>query len=84
VGNDVAQKAFEVAISYISKNPNLGVSINPTMVEGNRTDSKGLLEAVCEKYAELIKTQKTPHVIFDTTKTGGEQKKLKENLENLP
>lgn len=70
VGNDVAQKAVDVALTYISKNQNLGLSVDLTVVEGNRTDSKGLLEAVCTKYVELIRENKPPHVIFDTTKTG--------------
>ena len=45
VGNDVASKAVDVAVNYIKKNPNLGLSVEIMAVEGNRTDSKGLLEA---------------------------------------
>ncbi|KAL7042223.1 hypothetical protein ACKWTF_001073 [Chironomus riparius] len=70
VGNDIAQKAFEVAIGYIKKNPNLGLSVEYTLVEGNRTDSKGLLESICTTYAANLQENKKPHVIFDTTKTG--------------
>lgn len=47
------------------------------MVEGNRTDSKGLLEAICMTYGNMIKENKTPHVIFDTTKTGTSSETVK-------
>lgn len=70
VGNDVAQKAVDVAVNYIKKNPDLGLSVEVMAVEGNRTDSKGLLESVCQKLAESIDKKTPPHVIFDTTKTG--------------
>lgn len=45
MGNEVASKAVDVAVNYIKKNPNLGLSVEIMAVEGNRTDSKGLLEA---------------------------------------
>lgn len=45
VGNDVASKAVDVALNYVKKNPNLGLSVDLVAVEGNRTDSKGMLEA---------------------------------------
>lgn len=70
MGNDIAQKAFEVAVGYVKKNPNLGLSVEFTFVEGNRTDSKGLLESICTTYAANLQENKKPHVIFDTTKTG--------------
>lgn len=41
-----------------------------TVVEGNRTDSKGLLESICTTYSTNLQENKKPHVIFDTTKTG--------------
>lgn len=44
VGNDVAAKAVEVAANYIKKTPSLGFTVEIVSVEGNRTDSKGLLE----------------------------------------
>ena len=53
VGNEVASKAVDVAVNYIKKNPNLGLSVEIMAVEGNRSDSKGLLEA-SEEY--LIST----------------------------
>lgn len=43
--NDQATEAFEVALSYIKKNPNLGVSVDVIQVQGNRTDSKIFLDA---------------------------------------
>lgn len=70
VGNDIAQKSVEVAVNYIKKNSNLGLSVELVTVEGNRTDSKGLLESICSKLAESIQTSTPPHVILDTTKTG--------------
>lgn len=45
VGNDIAAKAVDTAITYVKKNTNLGISISVTSVEGNRTDSKPFLEA---------------------------------------
>lgn len=45
VDNDAATKALDVAISFLRKNPSYGISVQVTAVEGNRTDSKGLLEA---------------------------------------
>lgn len=53
VGNDVAAKAIDVASNYIKRNPNLGVSVEIISVEGNRTDSKGLLEASKSLYRYL-------------------------------
>lgn len=45
VGNDIAAKAVDVAVNYVKKNPNLGLSVEVMSVEGNRSDSKGLLES---------------------------------------
>jgi glutamate receptor, ionotropic, invertebrate len=70
VGNEIAQKAVDVAINYIKKTPSLGLSVEIMVVEGNRTDSKGLLEAICTRYSESLTAGNPPHVIFDTTKTG--------------
>lgn len=70
VGNDIAQKSVDMAVNYIKKNSNLGLSVEVVSVEGNRTDSKGLLEAICLKLSESIQSNTPPHVIFDTTKTG--------------
>lgn len=70
MGNDIAQKSVDVAVNYIKKMPSLGLSVEVMAVEGNRTDSKGLLEAICSRYAESITANQPPHVIFDTTKTG--------------
>lgn len=70
VGNEIAQKAVDVAVNYIKKTPSLGLSVEIMSVEGNRTDSKGLLEAICSKYAESLQAGQPPHVILDTTKTG--------------
>lgn len=52
-------------------------SVEPTMVEGNRTDSKGLLESICTTYGDMIKSGKSPHVIFDATKTGTSSETVK-------
>lgn len=70
VGNEIAQKAVDVAVNYIKKMPSLGLSVEVMTVEGNRTDSKGLLESICTRYAESLQNGQPPHVIFDTTKTG--------------
>lgn len=70
VGNEIAQKAVDVAVNYVKKMSSLGLSVEVLSVEGNRTDSKGLLEAICSKYADSITAGQPPHVILDTTKTG--------------
>jgi len=70
VGNDNAAKGVEVALNYIKKLGTLGLNVEVVSVEGNRTDNKGILEAVCSQYGEMLKNKKPPHVIFDTTKTG--------------
>lgn len=44
-GNSVADKAVEVAVTYVSKNPKVGVKVELQRVVGNRTDAKGLLES---------------------------------------
>jgi glutamate receptor, ionotropic, invertebrate len=51
--------------------------VEKTAVEGNRTDSKGLLESICTIYGDMIKTNRQPHVIFDTTKTGTSSETVK-------
>lgn len=45
VGNEVAAKAVGIALNYVKKNPSLGLSVDMVQVEGNRTDSKGMLES---------------------------------------
>lgn len=45
VDNDQATQAVDIALTYIQKNPNLGMSIQLTKVEGNRTDSKKFLDS---------------------------------------
>lgn len=44
VDNDQATQAVDIALTYIKKNPNLGLSVQVLSVEGNRTDSKKFLE----------------------------------------
>lgn len=45
VGNEVAAKAVAIALNYVKKNPGLGLSVDMIQVEGNRSDSKGMLES---------------------------------------
>lgn len=45
VDNNLANVAVEVALNYVKKNPQLGLSVDMMYVEGNRTDSKDLLQA---------------------------------------
>lgn len=42
--NDQAAQAIDVAQTYIKRNGQLGLSVQVTSVEGNRTDSKKFLE----------------------------------------
>lgn len=43
--NQVADRALETAMTYISKTPSLGVKVDIQRVVGNRTDAKGILES---------------------------------------
>lgn len=69
VDNDQAAQAIEIALTYIKKNPNLGLSVQVISVEGNRTDSKKFLETICSRYIESVKNNQPPHVVLDTTLT---------------
>lgn len=42
--NDQAAQALDIALTYIKKNPSLGMSVQLITVEGNRTDSRKFLE----------------------------------------
>lgn len=44
-GNEVADKAVDVAMTYLKKNSRLGVSVDLRKVVGNRTESNVFLEA---------------------------------------
>lgn len=44
-GNEIADKAVEVALTYIKKSTRLGVSVDLKRVVGNRTESSVFLEA---------------------------------------
>lgn len=44
-GNEVADKAVEVAMTYLKKNSKLGVTVELRRVVGNRTESSVFLEA---------------------------------------
>lgn len=61
VGNDVAAKAVEVAANYIKKTPSLGFTVEIVSVEGNRTDSKGLLEQ--SKWYSIFMSNKIKNTI---------------------
>lgn len=43
--NDQASQAVDIALTYIKKNPGLGMSVQLMNVEGNRTDSRKFLES---------------------------------------
>lgn len=43
--NDPASQAVDIALTYIKKNPSLGMSVQILTVEGNRTDSRKFLES---------------------------------------
>lgn len=45
VGNDIAAKAVDVVVNYVKRNTQLGLTVDPVTVEGNRSDSKGLLSS---------------------------------------
>lgn len=55
-GNIVADKAVDVAITYIKKNNKLGVNADPVRVVGNRTDATGLLEIRKQNMFWVLKT----------------------------
>uniref|UniRef100_A0A182YN05 Ionotropic receptor 25a n=1 Tax=Anopheles stephensi TaxID=30069 RepID=A0A182YN05_ANOST len=70
VDNNLANVAVEVALNYVKKNPQLGLSVEMMYVEGNRTDSKDLLQALCSKYGQALSDNRPPHLLLDTTLTG--------------
>lgn len=43
-GNELADKAVDVAMTYLKKNTKLGISVDLRRVVGNRTDSNTFLE----------------------------------------
>lgn len=45
VNNEQAAQSVDIALTYIKKNPNLGLSVQVVTVEGNRTESRVFLEA---------------------------------------
>lgn len=52
-GNEIADKAVDVALTYLKKRSKLGVSVDLRRVVGNRTDSSLFLEA--RKYSIIAK-----------------------------
>lgn len=54
VNNEQATQAVEIALTYIKKNPNLGLSVQIVSVEGNRTESRTFLEASSYKNILLL------------------------------
>lgn len=52
-GNEVADKAVEVALTYLKKNSRLGVNVDLKRVVGNRTESTIFLEA-CKWHAVMV------------------------------
>ncbi|XP_053673131.1 ionotropic receptor 25a [Anopheles nili] len=70
VDNNLANVAVEVALNYVKKNPQLGLSVDMIYVEGNRTDSKDLLQSLCSKYSQSLSDNRPPHLLLDTTLTG--------------
>lgn len=51
--NDFATEAMQVALKYIQSNPDLGISVQLTSVDGNQTESRPLLEN-CKYEAAFI------------------------------
>lgn len=74
VGNDVAAKSVNIALNYVKKNPSLGLSVDMVTVEGNRSDSKGMLEA--SEWFEChyhIHTYSTNHILCPVCMTYSRQ-----------
>nr|ALR72535.1 ionotropic receptor IR6 [Colaphellus bowringi] len=69
-GNEVAEKALDVALTYLKKNNKLGISVDIRKVVGNRTDSNAFLESLCSTYSSMLDAQAYPHLVLDTTMTG--------------
>lgn len=42
--NVLAEKSFDIAREYVRRNPSLGLSVEPVIVVGNRSDAKAFLE----------------------------------------
>ncbi|CAG9835987.1 unnamed protein product [Diabrotica balteata] len=69
-GNEVADKALDVALTYLKKNSKLGISVDLKRVVGNRTDSTAFLDTLCTTYNEMLEGKTPPHLVLDTTMTG--------------
>lgn len=53
--NPIADQAFESAIKYVQKHPDLGIEINVQRAVGKRPDAKGIL-ASCKYFCIFLKT----------------------------
>ncbi|XKL64087.1 hypothetical protein PGB90_004173 [Kerria lacca] len=69
--NLVANKAADVVLNYLRRNPRIGIHVNGFYkldLSGN--DAQTILESLCIQYNNSIKDGKPPHVILDTTQAG--------------
>ncbi|XP_056631910.1 ionotropic receptor 25a [Diorhabda sublineata] len=69
-GNEVADKALDVALTYLKKNSKLGISVDIRRVVGNRTDSTTFLDALCSTYNSMLESKSYPYLVLDTTMAG--------------
>ncbi|KAE8742923.1 Ionotropic receptor 25a [Frankliniella occidentalis] len=69
--NSVAEKALDVALNYVRRTASTGIQFDSFLrVSSNTTDAKTLLEALCDKYDNSLKTEKGPDLVLDFTQTG--------------
>nr|AXY87920.1 ionotropic receptor 25a.3 [Subpsaltria yangi] len=69
--NTVAEKAVEVALNYLRRNPRLGIHVDSfSRVKAMDTDARAFLDSLCERYNSSLRQNKPPHLILDTTLSG--------------
>ncbi|XP_034234147.1 ionotropic receptor 25a isoform X1 [Thrips palmi] len=69
--NPVAEKALDVALNYVRRTASTGIQFDSFQrVIANTSDARTLLEALCEKYDNSLKTEKPPDLVLDFTQTG--------------
>ncbi|XP_054262765.1 ionotropic receptor 25a [Macrosteles quadrilineatus] len=69
--NTVAERAVEVALSFIRRSSHLGIHVDKFIqVTANSQDPRVFLNSLCDKYNSSLQQRKPPHVVLDTTLYG--------------
>ncbi|KAI5740635.1 hypothetical protein M8J76_005732 [Diaphorina citri] len=70
-GNIVADRAVDVALNFVRRNPRFGIHIDGFYkVVATGTDPQEFLDMLCAKFNETIVAGKPPDLVLDTTTSG--------------